>query len=121
LAAGLPIVAPHEAVHGELLHPGINGLSSARFDAAGFARALERLILSEDLRRRMGLASRGLLQTRADAGWAIGQWELLIVDAAEMTRQDRSVEQAEDSIVPPAGPKGAASHAPSVHRPAPAV
>ncbi len=75
LASGLPIVAQPRGCLPEMVTPEVNGYLS--FEPRQIAAALERLILSPELRRRMGAASR-----RAARGWSMAQfrrrWRALV-------------------------------------------
>lgn len=63
LAAGRPIVATDVPGCREAVQDGVNGFLVPAKDARSLADALEKLILSRDLRQRMGKASRNLAQT----------------------------------------------------------
>ena len=63
LAAGRPLVATDVPGCREAVLDGVNGYLVPAKDARSLADALEKLILSRDLRQRMGKASRNLAQT----------------------------------------------------------
>ena len=58
MCAGLPVVVSREVgCVADLVQDGVNGYTPAAGDIEGLARALQRLIEDEDLRRRQGQAS----------------------------------------------------------------
>ncbi|HEX9097392.1 MAG TPA: glycosyltransferase family 4 protein [Candidatus Dormibacteraeota bacterium] len=67
LACGLPIVASRTGAIPEMVRNGINGWLVPAGDPGDLSRALESLVLSSSLRRRMGLASRRIAEHEHDA------------------------------------------------------
>lgn len=59
MALGKPVVATSLGGPREIVSDGVNGLLVGPGDVAGFARALARLVESQDLRRGLGEAARG--------------------------------------------------------------
>lgn len=57
-AYGLPVVAANSGAFPEIVQDGVTGLVFDPGDVGGLARALERLIVDADLRRRLGAAGR---------------------------------------------------------------
>jgi glycosyltransferase involved in cell wall biosynthesis len=54
---GLPIVSTYEGAIPEIIQDGVNGFLVKQQDIAGLANRLEKLILDEDLRRKLGNAA----------------------------------------------------------------
>lgn len=67
LASGLPVVASDAGAIPEMVRDGYNGVVVPRRDVQALAEALELLVRSATLRRRMGIASRGLAEREHDA------------------------------------------------------
>lgn len=64
MAAGKPLVGTRVGGTLELIKDGVNGLLVERGSPAQLAEAITSLLLDDDLRARMGQASRGLVRTR---------------------------------------------------------
>ncbi len=70
---GLPLVVSDRVGAGpDLVRPGENGFTVPAGDAAALAASLENLGRDEDLRRRMGAASRRIVEDFSPARWAAG-------------------------------------------------
>ena len=70
---GLPLVVSDRVGAGpDLVHHAENGFTIPACDVAALAEILERLGRDEDLRRRMGIASRRIIEGFSPEGWAEG-------------------------------------------------
>ena len=67
MACGKPIVASDAAGNSLVVKPGVNGFIVPEGDPAALADALSLMVASPELRRRMGHASRNLVET--EFGW----------------------------------------------------
>jgi glycosyltransferase involved in cell wall biosynthesis len=63
-AAGLPCVVSDQGGPRELVEDGLDGLVTRSLDAEDFARAVRRLVVDDDLRRKMGQRARERVQDR---------------------------------------------------------
>ena len=66
MAAGVPVVAYRAGAVAEWLQDGVSGLLVEAGDVAGLARSIEKMLLDEPMRGRMGVAARE----------AAGRWSL---------------------------------------------
>ena len=66
LAAGLPVVATRVGAVPGMVRDGVEGLLVDPADVDGLAAALERVLVSPDLRRRLGAAARARAEERYD-------------------------------------------------------
>jgi glycosyltransferase involved in cell wall biosynthesis len=80
MATGLPIVGTDIEGIRRALTPEVNGLAVAPDDVGGLEGALERLVQDEQLRRRMGAASRRLALDRYSLDRCVGQTERLFLE-----------------------------------------
>jgi glycosyltransferase involved in cell wall biosynthesis len=66
-AVGLPIVSTDVGAIGEIVHHGVSGFVVAPDDGDGFVAAVEHLLTSRELRRRMGAAAAEVFDSRLAA------------------------------------------------------
>ncbi len=72
MAAGLPVVANRVGVHPEMVRPGVNGFLPENTEE--WVEAIARLAGDEALRRRMGLASRRILEAEYSVAVGAQRW-----------------------------------------------
>jgi glycosyltransferase involved in cell wall biosynthesis len=63
-ACGVPIVAARAGGMPEIVHPGVNGELITPGDVKGLSEAMNKVLGSQELRRRYGLAGRQLVADR---------------------------------------------------------
>jgi Glycosyl transferases group 1 len=87
-ASGLPVVANPVGVHVEVVEPERNGFLSTSDD--DWIQAIGRLVEQPELRQRMGLAGRALVERRFDVSQWAGKWcsTLLGTGADNRVRSD---------------------------------
>ena len=81
MTAGLPIVATRVSGNEDLVHDGVNGLLVPPRDSTALADALVRLIGDIPAARRMGLASREIIDAKYSSARVIRQLESLFLSA----------------------------------------
>ena len=84
MAAGLPVVANPVGVQAEMVVHGVTGYLARTRE--GWASAVRTLAASPELRRRMGLAGRRLVEERWSLDAAGAAWTSILERVAERVR-----------------------------------